>query len=135
MAAVARTLPAGTVTGTQSYLAAKASETGNIAPFVPFLFAFGIIGMIMSVLIVTNVVSGSVVAGYRRIGILKSIGFTPGQVLAAYTGQVAVPAVAGCLGGVLLGNLLAQPVLPRPPGVRSRLAGGTGLGRTCAFPQ
>ena len=111
MAAVARTLPAGTVTGTQSYLAAKASETGNIAPFVPFLFAFGIIGMIMSVLIVTNVVSGSVVAGYRRIGILKSIGFTPGQVLAAYTGQVAVPAVAGCLGGVLLGNLVAQPVL------------------------
>lgn len=110
-AAVARALPAGTVTGSQSYLAAKAAETGNIAPFAPFLFAFGVIGMVMSVLIVTNVVSGAVVAGYRRIGILKTIGFTPGQVVAAYTGQVTVPAVAGCLGGVLLGNLAAVPLL------------------------
>ena len=111
MAAVARALPAGTVTGKESYLAAKTEESGNIAPFVPFLFAFGVIGMVMSVLIVTNVVSGAVVAGYRRIGILKSIGFTPGQVLAAYTGQVSVPALAGCLGGVVLGNLIARPVL------------------------
>ena len=31
--------------------------------------------------------------------------------MAAYTGQVTVPAVAGCLGGVVLGNLLAVPVL------------------------
>jgi len=111
MTAVSKTLPAGTVTGSQYYLAAKKQEAGNIAPFVPFLFAFGIIGMVMSVLIVVNVVSSAVVAGYRRIGILKSIGFTPGQVLATYTGQVAVPALAGCLGGVLLGNLVAQPVL------------------------
>jgi putative ABC transport system permease protein len=111
MAAVARALPAGAVTGSNSYLAAKTAETGNIAPFVPFLLAFGVIGMVMSVLIVTNVVSSAVVAGYRRIGILKSIGFTPGQVLATYTGQVSVPAVAGCLGGVLLGNLVAVPVL------------------------
>ena len=111
MAVVARALPAGTVTGKESYLAAKTEESGNIAPFVPFLFAFGVIGMVMSVLIVTNVVSGAVVAGYRRIGILKSIGFTPGQVLAAYTGQVSVPALAGCLGGVVLGNVIAVPVL------------------------
>ncbi len=111
MAAVARALPVGAVSGSQSYLAAKAQESGNIAPFVPFLFAFGVIGMVMSVLIVANVVSSAVVAGYRRIGILKSIGFTPGQVLAAYTGQAAIPAVVGCLGGVLAGNLVAAPVL------------------------
>jgi putative ABC transport system permease protein len=111
MSAVGKALPAGTVTGSQDYLAAKKQEAGNIAPFVPFLFAFGVIGMVMSVLIVINVVSSAVVAGYRRIGILKSIGFTPGQVLATYTGQVAVPALAGCLGGVVLGNLVAQPVL------------------------
>jgi putative ABC transport system permease protein len=67
--------------------------------------------MVMSVLIVANVVSGAVVAGYRRIGILKSIGFTPGQVLAAYTGQVSVPALAGCVGGAVLGNVIAVPVL------------------------
>lgn len=111
MSAVSKALPAGTVTGSQYYLAAKKQEAGNIAPFVPFLFAFGVIGMVMSVLIVINVVSSAVVAGYRRIGILKSIGFTPGQVLATYIGQVAVPALAGCLGGVVLGNLVARPVL------------------------
>ena len=111
MAAVAKALPAGTVTGSESYLAVKTLEAGNIAPFVPFLFAFGLIGMVMSVMIVTNVVSGAVVAGHRRIGILKSIGFTPGQVLAAYTGQVSVPALVGCVGGVVLGNVIAVPVL------------------------
>jgi putative ABC transport system permease protein len=63
------------------------------------------------VLIVANVVSGAVVSGYRRIGILKSIGFTPGQVVAAYAGQVSVPAIIGCLGGVVLGNVLSIPLL------------------------
>jgi putative ABC transport system permease protein len=111
VAAVTRALPAGAVTGTQNYLAARLAETGQTAPFVPFLVAFGVLGMAMSVLITANVVSGAVVAGYRRIGVLKSIGFTPGQVVAAYTGQVMVSAVAGCLGGVVLGNLLAMPVL------------------------
>jgi putative ABC transport system permease protein len=43
--------------------------------------------------------------------VLKSIGFTPGQVVAAYTGQIAVPAVVGCLGGLLLGNALATMLL------------------------
>jgi putative ABC transport system permease protein len=111
--AVSAALPAGAVAGAESYLAVRLEETGNIAPFVPFLIAFGVIGMVMSVLIVTNVVSGAVVAGYRRIGILKSIGFTPGQVVAAYTSQVTVSAVAGCLGGLVLGNLLAVPLLAK----------------------
>ncbi len=113
LSAVRAVLPPGAIEGTQSYLTVKALETQGIAPFVPFLVAFGIIGLIMSVLIVANVVSGAVVAGYRRIGILKSIGFTPGQVVAAYAGQVLVPAVAGCLGGVVVGNLLAIPLLAK----------------------
>ncbi len=111
LAKVARSLPAGAIAGSDSYLAAKIQEAGNIAPFVPFLIVFGLIGIVMSVLIIANVVSGAVVAGYRRIGILKSIGFTPGQVAAAYVGQVTVPALAGCAAGVALGNLLAVPLL------------------------
>jgi putative ABC transport system permease protein len=110
-AAVTRALPAGAVTGTQSYLNVRAAQKNQVAVFSPFVVAFAIIGLVMSVLIVANVVSGAVIAGYYRIGILKSIGFTPGQVIAAYTGQVAVPAVAGCLGGVVLGNLLSMPLL------------------------
>lgn len=113
VADVSTALPAGAVTGTQSYLSARIAEASGIAPFTPFVVAFAIIGLIMSVLIVANVVSGAVVAGYRRIGILKSVGFTPGQVVAAYTSQVTASAVAGCLGGVLLGNLLAVPLLAK----------------------
>jgi putative ABC transport system permease protein len=109
--AISAALPPGALTATQSYLAVRLSETSQIGPFVPFLIAFGLIGLVMSVLIVANVVSGSVVAGYRRIGILKSIGFTPAQVVAAYTGQVAVPAVAGCLAGLAAGYLLATMLL------------------------
>ena len=110
-AAVSAALPPGAVTATQSYLTVREQETSRIGPFVPFLVAFGVIGLVMSVLIVANVVSGAVVAGYRRIGILKSIGFTPGQVVAAYTAQVAVPAVVGVLGGLILGALLATMLL------------------------
>ncbi|HEY4348396.1 MAG TPA: FtsX-like permease family protein [Gaiellaceae bacterium] len=111
VASVAAALPRGAIEGTMSYTAAKTREDGNIAPFVPFLVAFGILGMVMSVLIVANVIGGAVVAGYRRIGILKSIGFTPVQVALAYAVQVAVPALVGCVLGVALGNLLAVPLL------------------------
>ena len=110
-AAVSKALPAGAVTGTQSYLGVRAAQHDDTAVYAPFVIAFAIIGLIMSVLIVTNVVSGAVIAGYYRIGVLKSIGFTPGQVIAAYTAQATVPAVVGCLGGVALGNLLSVPLL------------------------
>jgi putative ABC transport system permease protein len=110
-AAVRRALPAGSVTGTQSYLNVRAAQHDDVAVYAPFVVAFAIIGLVMSVLIVVNVVSGAVIAGYHRIGVLKSIGFTPGQVIAAYTGQALVPAVVGCLGGVALGNLLSVPLL------------------------
>jgi putative ABC transport system permease protein len=113
IAALDKALPAGAVTDTESWLSAQSTQSSNIAPFVPFVVAFAIIGLVMSVLIVINVVSGAVVSGYRRIGVLKSIGFTPAQVVAAYTGQVAVPAVVGCVAGAALGNVLAAPLLSR----------------------
>ena len=112
-AAVSKALPSGAVTAVQSYLTVREQETSQIGPFVPFLVAFGLIGLVMSVLIVANVVSGAVVSGYRRIGILKSIGFTPGQVVVAYTAQVMVPALAGVLGGLVAGDLLAMMLLRR----------------------
>jgi len=111
VAAVTAALPHGSVLGAQSWLDAKAQATGSYAPWVPFIAAFGVIGLVMSVLIVINVVSGAVVAGIRRIGVLKSIGFSPPQVVAAYVLQVAVPAAIGCAAGVTAGNLVAMPML------------------------
>jgi putative ABC transport system permease protein len=109
--ALARSLPPGALTATQTYLAVKQQQTSNLAPIVPFVVTFGIIGLVLSVLVVINVVGGAVAAGFRRIGVLKSIGFTPGQVVATYAGQVALPALVGCLAGVAVGNVLAVPLL------------------------
>jgi putative ABC transport system permease protein len=117
LAEVRAALPAGAITGGQSYLPIRLQAGESLAPIVPFVVAFGIIGLVMSVLIVSNVVSGAVVAGYRRIGILKSIGFTPAQVVAAYVGQVIISAVVGCLAGVGLGNLLSVPLLSKTANV------------------
>jgi putative ABC transport system permease protein len=113
VAAVRRALPAGTVLGAESWLTVRAQEAQNIAPTVPFLLTFGVIGLAVSVLIVINVVGGAVVAGSRRIGVLKSVGFTPAQVVGVYVLQVAVPAVTGVILGAVIANLLAAPLLGR----------------------
>ena len=109
--ALTRALPSGTITGTSSWLTVKTQESGSIAIIVPFVVAFGVIGLAMSVVIVGNVVNGAVVSGYRRIGVLKSIGFTPAQVVAAYVAQAGIPALAGMLAGVVVGNVLSVPLL------------------------
>jgi putative ABC transport system permease protein len=70
-----------------------------------------VLGLLVSVLIVGNVVSGAVVSGYRHIGVLKSLGFTPRQVVAVYLTMVSVPALAGCLLGTAIGTAAAQPIL------------------------
>jgi putative ABC transport system permease protein len=104
-------LPPGAVLGGPvSYLDIRQSEQSGIAPWVPFIIAFGVIALVISVLIVVNVVGGAVVAGTTRIGVLKSIGFTPLQVVASYVLLVAVPAVTGAVIGVAGGNLLAAPL-------------------------
>ncbi len=113
-ASVARataSLTPGSVTGTVSYLTLRQAENRSISAFVPFVVAFAVLGMILSVLITTNVVGGAVVSGFRTIGVLKTLGFTPGQVVAVYVLQVLAPAIVGCVSGVGLGVALATPLL------------------------
>ena len=82
----------------------------------PFVLAFALIGLVMAVLIVGNVISGAVIAQYQRIGVLKSLGLTPAQVVAVYLRRVAWPALAGCVIGVAVGGLLSLPVLHKSAG-------------------
>jgi putative ABC transport system permease protein len=111
VAEVTRALPPGAVTGAASWLAAENQGASNGAIMEPFVVAFALIGLVMAVLIVGNVISGAVVAGYQRIGVLKSIGLSPAQVMVVYLSRVGWPALTGCLAGVVVGNLLAVPVL------------------------
>lgn len=104
-------VPSGALLGTQSYLDTKRAADSGAAPTIPFLVAFGVLGIVMSVIIVGSVISGAVGTSLRRIGILKAIGFTPREVVGAYVAQAMIPAAAGIALGVLLGNLLAVPLL------------------------
>ncbi|GAA3942156.1 ABC transporter permease [Actinoplanes auranticolor] len=110
-AAIAATVPAGALTGAVSWLVTRQDAVGQAALLVPFLIAFGVLGVVMAVLIIGNVIAGAVSTGTRRIGILKALGFTPAQVVRAYLGQALMPAVAGAVLGVVAGNLLTVPVL------------------------
>jgi putative ABC transport system permease protein len=109
-------LPAGAITGYVSWLS-SAGQTGSEQSInTPFVVAFALLGLVLSVLIVANVVSGAVIADYRRIGVLKSLGFSPAQVAAAYIAQTGVPAVAGCAAGTVLGNQWVLPLLGKSSG-------------------
>ncbi|GHF54427.1 hypothetical protein GCM10018790_35390 [Kitasatospora xanthocidica] len=110
-AAVTAAAPAGSLTGAQSWLTAKQGSDRNTALFLPFMVAFGLLGLAMSVLVAGNVVAGAVGTATRRIGVLKALGCTPAQVVRAYVAQALVPAGAGTLLGVVAGNLLTVPVL------------------------
>jgi putative ABC transport system permease protein len=110
-AAISAAVPPGSMTEAASYLKIKVSADKTSATFVPFVASFGVLGLCMSILIIGIVVSGAVTAATRRIGILKSLGFTPEQVVRAYVGQALIPASIGTGLGLAFGNLLAIPVL------------------------
>lgn len=103
--------PAGSVLATQSYLTIKAAVAAGPGSYLVFLMTFGVLGLLVAVLIVANVVSGAVVSGFRHIGMLKALGFTPGQVVAIYLAMVSLPALVGAAAGTLLGHAIAQPLL------------------------
>jgi putative ABC transport system permease protein len=116
LAAVRRALPAGAVTGSVSWLPSAGQTSAEQSVDTSFVVAFALIGLALAVLIVATVVSGAVLASYHRIGVLKSIGFTPAQVAACYLAQLGVPTVAGCAAGAALGNYWVLPELNNSAG-------------------
>ncbi len=108
-------LPAGAVTNSVSWLDTESASARIAGLNTPFVVAFAIIGLVLAVLITANVISAAVVAGYRRIGVLKSIGFTPAQVAASYLLQIGMPALAGAIAGTALGDWWVLPELNGGP--------------------
>jgi putative ABC transport system permease protein len=105
-------LPRGAVASSWSPVGMESAgpgADGNVN--TPFVLAFAMLALVLAVLITANVVSAAVVASYRRIGVLKSIGFTPAQVTAVYLAQISIPAMAGSVAGTALGNWWALPLI------------------------
>lgn len=81
----------------------------------PLAEPFAVIVLLLALLIAAIVVAAAVIAGYRRIGVLKSIGFTPGQIVASYLGQLALPAVLGAVAGTVIGSSWVVPLINGGP--------------------
>jgi putative ABC transport system permease protein len=109
--AISQRLPAGSIVDTSNYLDAKLNADRTTAVMIPFLLAFSVFALLASAFIIANLVGGAVIAGTREIGIMKSVGFTPVQVVRVFAGQLLIPAGFGCLLGLPAGILLSQPFL------------------------
>jgi putative ABC transport system permease protein len=105
LADVTARLPADAVHGTSSYLTNRERAGQRAKTISSFLTVFAALSLLVAVLVIGNVVSGAVIAGFRSIGVLKAVGFSPGQVTAAYLLMMTGPALFGCAVGAVLGNL------------------------------
>ncbi|MDR3032533.1 MAG: ABC transporter permease, partial [Kitasatospora sp.] len=94
----------------ESYVTVKQRFEEEFNALTPFITVFGVFALAVSVFIVGNVVSGAVASGFRHIGVMKALGFTPAQVTGVYVVMFTTPALAGCARGTLAGHLLTARV-------------------------
>lgn len=124
--AISNSVPANAVQDSSNYLDAKLNADRTTAVMIPFLLAFSVFALVASALIIANLISGAVLAGVREIGIMKSVGFTPAQVVLTFACRTLLPAIVGCAIGLPAGVVLSQPFL-------SDTARAFGLPRTFGF--
>ena len=108
-------LPAGAIVSSETLGNIEAQNKSFSAQKPPLVEPFAVIGLLLAVLITAIVVAAAVIAGYRRIGVLKSIGFTPAEVVASYLGQLALPALAAAVAGTVIGGHWAVPEINGGP--------------------
>jgi putative ABC transport system permease protein len=106
-------LPAGAVTDTVSYLDVQRSADLLSSVMVPFLIAFSVFALAATVMVVGNVITGVVISSQRDIGVMKSVGFSPGQVTGVLALEVLLPAALGAAAGTGLGSLASVPFLTK----------------------
>jgi putative ABC transport system permease protein len=102
----------GAVADAESWLTLRAAaQSGGTAIIPPFLAAFGVLGVILSVIILASVINATIAASARRIGILKALGCTPAQVVRMSALQALLPCVFGVALGTVLGTAGAISLL------------------------
>jgi putative ABC transport system permease protein len=111
LADVTAGLRADAVSGTASYLTNRERAGQRAKTNSSFLTVFAVLSLLIAVFVISNVVSGAVIAGFRSIGVLKAVGFTPGQVTAVFLLMMTGPALVGCAVGAVLGNLATSWLL------------------------
>ena len=110
---IAAGLPTGAIAGTTTYLDIQAAVEDTARLYVPILLAFAVFALLAAAFTIANVISGIVLAGYREIGVMKAVGFTPGQVMAILEAQALVPALFGSIAGVAAGTVASVSTVER----------------------
>ena len=113
-------LPAGAIIAASSALSSASLDIMGRGIKASSVIPYAVMALLLAAVIIAAVAAGAVLAGYRRIGVLKSIGFTPVQIAATYLAQLGAPALAGALAGTVLGSLWVLPQIQETPvfGVR-----------------
>jgi putative ABC transport system permease protein len=100
-------LPPGAINASSNYLTIRDIYQADNQFLLVLLLAFGILALVASLATIVNLVLGTVLAGYRDIGISKALGFTPLQVVASLVTAMTIPALAGCAIGIPAGSALS----------------------------
>jgi ABC-type antimicrobial peptide transport system permease subunit len=108
-------LPAGTIISYATALSSASQDTTGAGIRTSSNVPYTLTALLLAAVIIASVAAGAVTAGYRRIGVLKSIGFTPAQVVAVYLTQLGIPALAGSLAGTALGSRWVLPRIQENP--------------------
>jgi len=104
-------LPAGAIVGYATSLGSAGLSVMGGGIHASSAIPYAIMALLLAAVIIAAVAAAAVTAGYRRIGVLKSIGFTPAQIAATYLTQLGMPALAGALAGTALGNMWVLPLI------------------------
>lgn len=106
---IRKSLPGDALTLFGGYDRAFMAEITRMINVVPVLFivAFTVFAVIAAWIIIGNVVGSTVMAQTQEIGILKAVGFTPGQVRWAFVLQNMLFALVAGVAGVVAGAMLA----------------------------
>jgi putative ABC transport system permease protein len=92
-------------------------------PLLGLLLAlFGLVALGAAMLAIINVTTGRVLMQRAELGMLQTLGFTPGQVMTMLTAEHAILTVAGIAAGLAAARLLTPMLIGRVPGVSAAAA-------------
>jgi putative ABC transport system permease protein len=110
-------LPPGSKIGSISWKALRDQQVqeirfNQVVLAVFSVFAFGLVGFI-----IVNVAGGQILSEYREIGLLKSIGFRPGEITLLYVATQAALGALAAFCGIAVALLFVPNVIGRAAGV------------------
>jgi len=108
IAEIRAALPPGAETAPVMTSAAdRRQEAGTSANMEGPSLVFAVIALICAALIIGNVITGTILASQRELGIMRAVGFSPRQVVAVTVGQAVATTAIGAALGIAVGILAA----------------------------